>query len=71
MQSGNARRLNQLERNAREWIVNKQSRYGNTSEDVVSDKAGSGESTLNTLKTISKENVRMVLHDMKDLCKFL
>ncbi|CAG9532063.1 unnamed protein product [Cercopithifilaria johnstoni] len=54
--SGNTRHLNQLKRNAREWIANKQSRYERTSEDVTSDTVGFDETTLNSLKTISKEN---------------
>ncbi|KAL3994366.1 MSP (Major sperm protein) domain family protein [Acanthocheilonema viteae] len=51
--SGNTRYSNRLKGSGREWIANKQSQYGRTCEDVT---VGCGESTLNTLKTVSKEN---------------
>ncbi|VDK72682.1 unnamed protein product [Litomosoides sigmodontis] len=54
------RQLNQSKRNSKEWIANKQSQYGRTSEDLTSCVVGRDETTLKSLKTISKESCNLI-----------
>ncbi|KAK6102820.1 MSP (Major sperm protein) domain family protein [Brugia pahangi] len=53
---GNVRNLSHLKRTAKEWVSNKRSQHGRTSENITSDLEGHSDTTLGTLKTVPKES---------------
>ncbi|VDN85876.1 unnamed protein product [Brugia pahangi] len=48
--------MSHLKRTAKEWVSNKRSQHGRTSENITSDLEGHSDTTLGTLKTVPKES---------------